>query len=264
MGGRYDLTNFEWSVIALLLPQKSRAVKRLDDRRVLSAILWQKSFGGLMAVADLSMTVPRRCVAGLMGPNGASKSTTLRAISGLHRPVMGSITGRCRGDRRVAGASGGPPRPRPRAGGPHGGCAAFGRGEPAAVPLCPPRRGARAYDTGVRPAPAPRRAAHQIAGLLSGGEQQMLAIGRAMMTSPRVLLLDERSMGLAPAIVDQVFGAIVTLYQQGQSILLVERNAEIALEISDFAYVLRRGSIVAEATGAALRADTNLLETYLS
>jgi branched-chain amino acid transport system ATP-binding protein len=103
-----------------------------------------------------------------------------------------------------------------------------------------------------------------VAGLLSGGEQQMLAIGRAIMTSPRVLLLDEPSMGLAPAIIDQVFGAIVTLHRQGQSILLVEQNAEISLEIADYAYVMRRGRVVAQGTGSELRADANLLQTYLS
>jgi len=119
---------------------------------------------------------------------------------------------------------------------------------------------ARVYE--LFPRLAERR--FQIAGLLSGGEQQMLAIGRAMMTSPKVLLLDEPSMGLAPAIVDQVFGAIVTLHKQGQSILLVEQNAEITLEICDFAYVMRRGSVVAQGTGAELRADAKLLETYLA
>lgn len=92
----------------------------------------------------------------------------------------------------------------------------------------------------------------------------MLAIGRAIMTSPRVLLLDEPSMGLAPAIIDQVFRAIVTLHGQGQSILLVEQNAEISLEICDYAYVMRRGRIVAQGAGAELRADSAILDAYLS
>jgi branched-chain amino acid transport system ATP-binding protein len=85
-----------------------------------------------------------------------------------------------------------------------------------------------------------------------------------LMTSPRVLLMDEPSMGLAPAIVDQVFRAIVTLHRQGQSILLVEQNAEISLEICDYAYVMRRGRIVAQGLGAALRADSAILDAYLS
>jgi len=104
----------------------------------------------------------------------------------------------------------------------------------------------------------------QIAGLMSGGEQQMLAIGRALMTQPSVLLLDEPSMGLAPAIVDQVFEAIVTLHRQGQAILLVEQNAEIALSVCDYAYLVKRGAIVAQGTVATLRADAGVLDAYLA
>jgi branched-chain amino acid transport system ATP-binding protein len=104
----------------------------------------------------------------------------------------------------------------------------------------------------------------QPAGLMSGGEQQMLAIGRALMTGPRMLVLDEPSMGLAPAIVDQVFQAIVTLHREGQSILLVEQNAEIALAVCDYAYVVKRGAIVAQGTVAQLRADAGVLDAYLA
>ncbi|MDE1947293.1 MAG: ABC transporter ATP-binding protein, partial [Burkholderiales bacterium] len=104
----------------------------------------------------------------------------------------------------------------------------------------------------------------QTAGLLSGGEQQMLAIGRALMTEPRMLVLDEPSMGLAPAIVDLVFQAIVTLHRQGQSILLVEQNAQIALSVCDYAYLMKRGSIVMQGTVAALRADAGVLDAYLA
>ncbi|MDE2395806.1 MAG: ATP-binding cassette domain-containing protein, partial [Burkholderiales bacterium] len=99
---------------------------------------------------------------------------------------------------------------------------------------------------------------------LSGGEQQMLAIGRALMTEPRMLVLDEPSMGLAPAIVDLVFQAIVTLHRQGQSILLVEQNAQIALSVCDYAYLMKRGSIVMQGTVAALRADAGVLDAYLA
>ncbi len=95
----------------------------------------------------------------------------------------------------------------------------------------------------------------QVAGLMSGGEQQMLAIGRALMTEPRMLVLDEPSMGLAPAIVDLVFEAIVALHREGQSILLVEQNAEIALSVCDYAYLMKRGAIVAQGSGASMRED---------
>ncbi len=104
----------------------------------------------------------------------------------------------------------------------------------------------------------------QIAGLMSGGEQQMLAIGRALMTQPNVLVLDEPSMGLAPAIVDAVFQAIVTLHRQGQCILLVEQNAEIALSVCEYAYVMKRGTIVAQGAVEKLRADAGVLDAYLS
>jgi branched-chain amino acid transport system ATP-binding protein len=104
----------------------------------------------------------------------------------------------------------------------------------------------------------------QKAGLLSGGEQQMLAIGRALMTKPQMLVLDEPSMGLAPAIVDLVFEAIVALHKQGQSILLVEQNAAIALSVCDYGYVMRRGNIVVEGTPDELKKNPDVLEAYLS
>ena len=104
----------------------------------------------------------------------------------------------------------------------------------------------------------------QLAGLMSGGEQQMLAIGRALMTEPSMLVLDEPSMGLAPSIIDLVFQAIVTLHSQGQSILLVEQNAEIALSVCDYAYLMKRGSIVSQGTVAELRADAGVLDAYFA
>ena len=128
-----------------------------------------------------------------------------------------------------------------------------GRGSEAALV-------ARVYD--LFPRLKERR--RQLAGLLSGGEQQMLAIGRALVTNPRLLVLDEPSMGLAPAIVDLVFQAIVTLHREGQSILLVEQNAEIALSVCDYAYLMKRGSIVAQGTVTELRADADVMQAYLA
>ncbi len=103
----------------------------------------------------------------------------------------------------------------------------------------------------------------QRAGLLSGGEQQMLAIGRALMTRPQVLVLDEPSMGLAPAIVELVFEAIMTLHRHGQSILLVEQNAALALSVADYGYVMKRGEIVVQDAPAALRNNPEVIEAYL-
>jgi branched-chain amino acid transport system ATP-binding protein len=231
---------------------------------MLSVSALSASYGAIRAVGGISLEVGEGRLVSVLGANGAGKSTTLRAISGLHRPIAGSV--------KLAGAEIGtlPAFRVVRAGLAH-----VPEGRMVVAPLTVEEnlRLSSSAGRGVErammdrvldlfPRLAERR--RQIAGLLSGGEQQMLAIGRAMMTDPRVLLLDEPSMGLAPVIVDQVFAAIVTLHKQGQSILLVEQNAEIALEICDYAYVMRRGGIVAQGTGAELRADANLLETYLA
>jgi len=231
---------------------------------MLSVSALSASYGAIRAVTGIALEVGAGRLVTVLGANGAGKSTTLRAIAGLHRPVVGSI----KLDGQEIGTL--PAHQVVRRG-----LALVPEGRMVVAPLSVEEnlrlsryagRGeeralmARVYE--LFPRLAERRS--QIAGLLSGGEQQMLAIGRAMMTSPKVLLLDEPSMGLAPAIVDQVFGAIVTLHRQGQSILLVEQNAEITLEICDFAYVMRRGSVVAQGTGAELRADAKLLETYLA
>jgi len=222
------------------------------------------SYGAIRAVEEISIEVGAGRLVAVLGANGAGKSTTLRSVAGLHRPVLGAITldgvdiSKLNTHQVV-----------------RQGLALVPEGRMVVAPLTVAenlalsafaKRGDEAQMLERVYALFPRLAERrgQIAGLLSGGEQQMLAIGRAIMTSPRVLLLDEPSMGLAPAIIDQVFGAIVTLHRQGQSILLVEQNAEISLEIADYAYVMRRGRIVAQGTGTELRADGNLLDTYLS
>ncbi len=221
-------------------------------------------YGAIRAVTDLSFEVGAGKMVAILGANGAGKSTTLRSIAGLHRPVRGSI--RLDGEEistlpvhRVV----------------RRGLALVPEGRMIVAPLTVEEnlklsaysgRGAgrdlvaRVYDL----FPRLKERQRQIAGLMSGGEQQMLAIGRALVTEPRMLVLDEPSMGLAPAIVDLVFEAIVTLHREGQSILLVEQNAEIALSVCDYAYLMKRGSIVAQGTVAELRADAGVLEAYLA
>ncbi|MGE4321018.1 MAG: ABC transporter ATP-binding protein [Acholeplasmataceae bacterium] len=105
---------------------------------------------------------------------------------------------------------------------------------------------------------------NQVAGTLSGGEQQMLAMGRALMSHPKIMLLDEPSMGLAPILVDQIFNIIRKINQEGTTILLVEQNAKRALEISDYGYVLETGNIVAEGQAKDLLVDPKLIEAYLT
>jgi branched-chain amino acid transport system ATP-binding protein len=222
------------------------------------------SYGAIRAVTDLSFEVGAGRMVALLGANGAGKSTTLRSIAGLHRPVRGSI--RLGGEEISA-------LPVHRV--VRRGLALVPEGRMIVAPLTVEEnlrlsayaaRGverdliARVYD--LFPRLKERRA--QRAGLMSGGEQQMLAIGRALMTEPRMLVLDEPSMGLAPAIVDLVFQAIVTLHRQGQAILLVEQNAEIALSVCDYAYLVKRGSIVAQGTGASLHAEAGVLDAYLA
>ncbi len=222
------------------------------------------SYGAIRAVTDLGFEVGANSMVAILGANGAGKSTTLRSIAGLHRPVRGSIK---LGGEEISTL---PVHRVVRKG-----LALVPEGRMIVAPLTVEEnlklssyagRGVqsdlitRVHD--LFPRLKERRS--QVAGLMSGGEQQMLAIGRALMTEPRMLVLDEPSMGLAPAIVDQVFQAIVTLHRQGQSILLVEQNAEIALSVCDYAYLMKRGSIVMEGTVAALRADAGVLEAYLA
>ncbi|MBO9512658.1 MAG: ABC transporter ATP-binding protein [Variovorax sp.] len=222
------------------------------------------SYGAIRAVNGISFEVQPGTMVAILGANGAGKSTTLRSIAGLHRASEGSI--RLGGEEisalpvhRVA----------------RKGLALVPEGRMIVAPLTVEEnlrlsgyagRGdqrelmARVYE--LFPRLKERRT--QVAGLMSGGEQQMLAIGRALMTQPSVLVLDEPSMGLAPAIVDVVFQAIVTLHRQGQCILLVEQNAEIALSVCEYAYLMKRGAIVAEGPVETLRADAGVLDAYLS
>ena len=221
------------------------------------------SYGAIRAVNGLNIEVGERKMVAVLGANGAGKSTTLRSIAGLHRPVTGSI--RLDGEEistlplfKVV----------------RRGLALVPEGRMVVAPLSVEENLMLSSYAGrgvsndlvervFQLFPRLKERRTQTSGLLSGGEQQMLAIGRALMTQPRVLLLDEPSMGLAPAIVDLVFEAIVTLHRQGQSILLVEQNAEIALSVCDYAYLMKRGSIVSHGTVADMRASSDVQDAYL-
>lgn len=222
-------------------------------------------YGQIEALRGLSLSVAAGSVTVLLGSNGAGKSSTLNAIAGLAAP-------RGRVEFEGGRIDGLPPEDIVRKG----------------IALCPEGRRvfpslsvaenlhlggavhakgeelARRMEVELTRFPILRERFHQKAGLLSGGEQQMLAIGRAMMSAPRLLLLDEPSLGLAPKVVDQVFDLILTLRGQGVTILLVEQNAERALEIADRGYVLQSGELVAEGTGADLAASDLIARAYLA
>jgi branched-chain amino acid transport system ATP-binding protein len=221
-------------------------------------------YGPITAVSGISMTVAAGEIVAILGSNGAGKSTTLLAIIGLLRRSAGTVRfqGRDIGniateDLVRAGMSMTPEGRRVfesltvlenlRMGAAFRKRAEFERMLDEVLSLFPVLSGRR----------------HQMGGTLSGGEQQMLAIGRSMMSEPRLLLLDEPSLGLAPQIVDTIFDLIARLRARGTTILLVEQNARLALEISDRGYVIAAGRVVASGTGAELMASGDIGRAYL-
>ena len=225
----------------------------------------QVSYGAIKALDGISFSVPRRRIVTLLGANGSGKTTALRAITGLAAPGGGRIVFE---GREIQGL---PTHEIIRAGialVPEGRRifanltvyenlllgAYLRRDQPVLA-----RDLDQIYD--IFPRLAARRA--QSAGTLSGGEQQMLAVGRALMSRPRLLLLDEPSLGLAPLLVKEVFHLITRLNQQGVTILLVEQNAAAALKIAHHGYVLSTGRVVLEGVGAELLAHPQLQPAYL-
>ncbi|MGI5417794.1 ABC transporter ATP-binding protein [Actinomadura luteofluorescens] len=221
------------------------------------------TYGSIRAVAGLDIAIGKGGVTALLGANGAGKSSTMSAIGGLLRPSGGRVL------FDGADITGMPAHRVARRGlalVPEGrmvvGCltvqenldlSAYARGR---------RRTAlvdEVYD--LFPRLAERRA--QTAALMSGGEQQMLAIGRALMTAPSVLLLDEPSMGLSPAMVDTVFSAITAIRASGMTMLLVEQNAALAFPLADHACLVQRGAIVAEGTPGELERDPATIARHL-
>jgi len=223
------------------------------------------AYGRIEALHGISLGIAEGEIVALIGANGAGKTTTMRAISGLRSAQRGRIRlqgrdiTRMRADLRVsAGISQAPE----------------GRGIFPGMSVeenldlgCYTRRDLagiaedrhRVFD--LFPRLAERR--KQLGGTMSGGEQQMLTIGRALMARPKVLLLDEPSMGLAPMLIQQIFGILAEINAQGTTILLVEQNAQQALTLAHRAYVLETGSIVRSGTGAELLADPAVQEAYL-
>ncbi len=222
------------------------------------------SYGAIRALSGITFAVPEGRIVALLGANGAGKTTAMRAIAGLTPPNSGRIVFN---EEEIQGW---PPHEVSRRG----------------IAVCPEGRrifpnlsvlenlllgGYRrskkdiSQDIGdlFRYFPRLEERRSQRAGTLSGGEQQMLAIGRALMSRPRLLLLDEPSLGLAPLLVKEVFHIIQRLNAQGVTILLVEQNAFAALEIAHYGYILENGRLVLEGTGVDLLNEPQLKEAYL-
>ncbi len=223
------------------------------------------NYGAVRALHGVTVRVDRGEIVTLIGSNGAGKSTTLRAISGLIRPAAGGIFFEGRSLARV------PPHAIVRMGVAH---APEGRGIFANMSVAEnialgayarrDRDGiARDRERALELFPHLRERLGQVAGTLSGGEQQMLAIARALMARPRVLLLDEPSLGLAPQIVRTIFRIISEINASGTTILLVEQNAHMALKVAHRAYVLQVGRVVMEGSASELAANDEVRKAYL-
>ena len=221
-------------------------------------------YGEIHALKGASLSVEKGEIVALLGPNGAGKTTTLKTISGLLAPRSGGVT--LEGQSLV----GVPAHEIVRRGLAHvpEGRRIFNRlsvAENLEMGAYTRSDGAigEDMDRAFTLFPRLRERRTQVAGTLSGGEQQMLAIGRALMARPRLLLLDEPSMGLAPVLVEQIFETIQDINRQGTPILLVEQNAAMALTIAQRGYVLETGAIVLEGSARALGENADIRRAYL-
>ena len=224
------------------------------------------SYGNIRALRGVSLAVAAGTICAMVGANGAGKTTTLNAICGLRTLVRGRVT---LDGRDVTGIPAHDLVPLGLVQVPEG-RRVFGRltvRENLGMGAYRRRSGraelAADLDQVLAIFPRLRERMTQLAGTLSGGEQQMLAMGRAMMSKPRLLLMDEPSMGLAPRFVDQLFDTITAINRLGVTVLLVEQNAFMALEIAQTAYVLQSGEVVLSGTGAALLDSDAVREAYL-
>jgi len=222
-------------------------------------------YGDIQVLWDVSIRVEQGEVVTILGPNGAGKTTLMKTISGLLRPSGGAILFEGRQLERL------PPYR----------IVEYGVVQvPEARQLFPEMSVAENLDLGAYLPVARRQRAEslesvlelfpilserrrQLAGTLSGGQQQMLAIGRALMSCPRLLMLDEPSLGLAPVVVEDMFAAITSIHQQGLSVLLVEQNVHQALGVASRAYVLETGRVNREGSPAELLADPHIRAAYL-
>jgi branched-chain amino acid transport system ATP-binding protein len=222
-------------------------------------------YGQIHALKEVSLSVEKGEIVSLIGANGAGKSTLLKTISGLLRPRLGSIRFDAEDLTRylaheivVKGIVQVPEGRRV-----FGQLTVMENLEMGAFGCKDPKLTRTNLAKVFTLFPKLKVRSKQVAGTLSGGEQQMLAMGRALMANPRLLLLDEPSMGLAPVLVDSIFETIQQLNTDGTTILLVEQNARMALQIANHGYVLQSGSVVLSDTAENLRANEMVRKAYL-
>jgi len=237
--------------------------RKMENNSYLKISGLSVSYGGIQAVKNISLDVPKGKIVTLIGSNGAGKSTTLRTIAGVVKPKEGSIQF---DGQEICGKS--PDE-----------IVSMG------ITLVPEGRrvfsnltvlenlkiGAYVHtdrlDKDIAQVyelfPRLKEREWQFAGTLSGGEQQMLAVGRALMSRPKMIMMDEPSLGLAPLVVKNIFNIIKTINSEGITVLLIEQNANLALKIADRAYVMETGTITMEGTGAELLANESIKEAYL-
>lgn len=222
-------------------------------------------YGGIHALKDINLKVMEGEIITLIGANGAGKTSTLRAISGLEKIKSGSITfdgkpiNEVEAHKLVAGGLSHVPEGRKI----FGNLTVMENLELGAFLRKDKEEVKKDYELIFDKFPILKERIKQNAGTLSGGQQQMLAIGRALMNRPKMLLLDEPSMGLAPMVVKQIFDTIVEINKTGTTILLVEQNANMALSIADRAYVLETGSVVLEGDAKELMKNDKIRAAYL-
>ena len=222
-------------------------------------------YGDLIGVADVSLEVPVGAVVALLGSNGAGKTTTLNAAAGIVPVSAGTVAF---DGENIAGQPAYAIVRKGLALSPEGWRLFTQQSVEnnlllGATPLADRRRVPRLLERvyAVFPRLSERRS--QRAGTMSGGERQMLAVGRALMSEPKLLLLDEPSLGLAPAIVDAMYDAFAALHKDGQTILLAEQSVDLALEAADYAYVLQVGRTVLQGPAREMAHDPNVQKVYL-
>lgn len=222
-------------------------------------------YGNIHALKSVSLKVEKGEIVTMIGANGAGKTTTLKVTSGLLRPRRGAV--RLNGEdltrlpaHQIVG-KGVVQVPEGRR--IFGQLTVLENLDMGAFSCLDPKRIKSNMDHAFTLFPRLKERSRQVAGTLSGGEQQMLAIGRALMTNPSLLLLDEPSMGLAPVLVDSIFDTIRQLHAEGTTILVVEQNARIALQVAGRGYVLQSGTVVLSDTAKHLAANEMVKKAYL-